>query len=207
VDPRLLAEVAADRNITAVDLPRRLEAELNRSAQQIGAPQYRSRSGRTGRGVIVAVIDSEVAFRHPAFEDRVIQKRNLSRELWGNPDVHGTAVAGIIGANGPEIQGVAPGVTMYNYKVLATNRFLNGEDFDGALAIQQALEDGAHIANCSWGNGPAGNGTSREARAVNALSAHEGFIDFDTTLQSVASGPNHSAAQFVQPCPSRPVTA
>ena len=26
------------------------------------------------------------------------------------------------------------------------------------------------------------------------LFAHEGFIDFDTTMQPIASGPNHSAA-------------
>ena len=62
---------------------------------------------------------------------------------------------------------MAPEATIYNYKVLATNPFLGGDDFDGALAIQQAVEDGAHIANCSWGAGPAGDGTSREAIACN----------------------------------------
>ena len=60
---------------------------------------------------------------------------------------------------------MAPEVTLYNYKVIAGNPTLSGDDFDGSLAIQQALEDGAHVANCSWGTGPAGNGTSREARA------------------------------------------
>src|SRR5262249_48295813 len=50
-------------------------------------------------------------------------------------------------------------------KVLATNRSLNGDDFDGALAIQQAVEDGVHIANCSWGAGPVREVPSREARA------------------------------------------
>ena len=96
------------------------------------------------------------------------RKQNYSRELWGNPGSHGTAVAGIAAANGNDLTGMAPDATIYNYKVLATNRFLNSDDFDGALAIQQALEDGAHIANCSWGAGPAGDGTSREARACNA---------------------------------------
>jgi serine protease AprX len=95
----------------------------------------------------------------------VIHKQNYSLELWGNPGSHGTAVAGIAAAGSENISGMAPEATIYNYKVLATNRFLNADDFGGALAIQQALEDGADIANCSWGAGPAGNGTSREARA------------------------------------------
>jgi serine protease AprX len=49
---------------------------------------------------------------------------------------------------------------------MATNRFLNGDDFGGALALQQALEDGVDIANCSWGAGPVGPTLSREARAA-----------------------------------------
>jgi serine protease AprX len=57
-------------------------------------------------------------------------------------------------------------VLIYSYKVLATAPVGNGDDFAGALAIQQALEDGADVANCSWGAGPAGDGTSREARAA-----------------------------------------
>ena len=167
-DPRSLAEVAADPKVTRLDLPRRLEPDLFRVAEGAGIPDYRNRSGRTGKGVIVAVIDSEVAKRHPAFQDRVIPKHNYSRELWGNPDGHGTAVSGIIGARSGEFEGIAPEVTLYNYKVLATNKFMGGDDFDGSLAIQQALEDGAQIANCSWGAGDASDGTSREARACNA---------------------------------------
>ena len=47
----------------------------------------------------VAVIDSEAALTHPALRDRVIHRRNYTREPWGTPDSHGTAVAGIIGAD------------------------------------------------------------------------------------------------------------
>jgi serine protease AprX len=60
---------------------------------------------------------------------------------------------------------MAPGALIYNYKVLATNAALHAEDFEGSLAIQHALEDGVRIVNCSWGAGPAGDGTSREAQA------------------------------------------
>ena len=165
VDPRALAEVAADTRLSRLDIPRRLDAEIRQTTRLVGAPQFREARSRSGKDVIIAVIDSEIAAQHPAFQDRVILKRNFSLEPWGNPGAHGTSVAGIAAASGEGFLGVAPEATVYNYKVLATNRFLNADDFGGALAIQSALEDGADIANCSWGAGPAGDGTSREAVA------------------------------------------
>lgn len=170
-DPRALAGVAADPRVEQIDLPRRLRAEVGTTGQTVRAIAFRNMSGRTGKGIIVAVVDSEVARTHGAFGSRVVHRRNYTLEGWGNPDSHGTAVAGIIGADG-QLKGMAPGVTIYNYKVLATNEFLNADDFAGALAIQNALEDGAAIANCSWGAGAAGDGTSREARACNAAWDH-----------------------------------
>ena len=109
---------------------------------------------------MVAVIDSEVAAGHPGFGHRVIHRANYTKEPWGSPDAHGTAVAGIIGSLGATLAGMAPEVTFLNYKVLATIESLNSDDFGGSLAIQQALEDGAHIANCSSGR-TARDGTSR----------------------------------------------
>lgn len=164
-DPRVLAEVVADDNVALLDVPRRLEADVVVGAATIGANAYRAVTGSTGEGIVVAVLDTEVQAQHPALRGRVILKRNRTWEPWGFPSMHGTAVAGIIGANGGGITGIAPGVTIYNYKVLATIPWLNADDFDGAVALQLALEDGAHIANCSWGDGPAGDGTSRLARA------------------------------------------
>ena len=166
-DPRAVAEVAGDPNVARVDVPRRLEADVLVSAATVGAPQFREATGKRGAGIIVAVIDSEAALQHPALGGRVVHRRNFTGEPFGVPDVHGTAVTGIIGSGG-DSEGIAPEAMIYNYKVLASNRFLNGDDFDGALAIQQALEDGAHVANCSWGAGPASDGTGREARACDA---------------------------------------
>jgi serine protease AprX len=164
-DPRVLAEVVADDSIERIDLPRRLQPEIAVSMKTLGVQQFRKKFKRTGKGIIVAVIDSEAALNHPALKGRVVHKQNFTQELWGKPDSHGTAVSGIIASNDKKFMGVAPEATIYNYKVLATNPSLTGDDFDGALAIQQALEDGAHIANCSWGAGPVGDGTSREAVA------------------------------------------
>jgi serine protease AprX len=165
-DPRSLAEVAADPQVNRVDLPRLLEAEVHVTSRTVGATQFREARNRSGNNVIIAIIDTEVTLRHPAFQDRVIHKHNYTNEPWGNAGEHGTAVAGIAAVNGDGLVGMAPEAMIYNYKVLATNRFLNANDFSGALAIQHALEDGAHVANCSWGAGPVGDGPSREARAV-----------------------------------------
>jgi serine protease AprX len=168
-DPRALTEVVADPNVQKVDLPRMLQQEQVAMDVTIeGAAQMRETTGLTGKGITVGVIDSEVALRHPAFQDRVIHKRNYTREPFGTPGSHGTAVAGFIGANSDVMQGIAPEVAIYNYKVMCTNRFLNTDDFGGALAIQQALEDGVRVVNCSWFTGPASHGEGREAVACDA---------------------------------------
>lgn len=168
VDPRSLAEVAADPQLNRIDLPRRLEAEIGTTSRTVGATRFREENGRSGKGVIIAIIDSEVTLRHPALKDRVIHKQNYTNEAWGNAHEHGTTVAGIAAASDDDLVGMAPEATIYNYKVLATNRHLDGDDFGGAVAIQQALEDGAEIANCSWGAGFVGPVKSREARAADA---------------------------------------
>jgi serine protease AprX len=164
-DPRTVAAVADDPRVRVIDVPRLLFKEINATCALLGAPAFRKANAVTGGGVNVAVIDSEVSRQHVGIGPRVIHKANFTREPWGNPDSHGTAVAGIIGAASDRLFGMAPEVTIFNYKVLATVDALNADDFGGALALQQALEDGAHVANCSWGTGPASDGSSREARA------------------------------------------
>ena len=167
VDPRSLSELAHDSAVRQLDLPRPLLADIDATGSRVGAAQFRQKFSLTGDHITVAVIDTEVDVNHPALAGRVMQKNNYTKERFGNPAPHGTAVAGIIGSNDKKFTGMAPGVTIGNYKVLATDASLNSDDFGGSLAIQQALEDGAQIANLSWGAGPASDGTGREAVACN----------------------------------------
>lgn len=160
----ILGDVAAHDAIDRIDVPRRLEAEAI-DVTIASAAAFRAQHGITGAGVTVGVIDTEVALGHPALQDRVVHRRNYTQEPFGTPAAHGTAVAGLIAGRSEAFNGMAPDALIYNYKVLATQSRLNGEDFEAALAIQHALEDGMRIVNCSWGAGPAGDGTSREARA------------------------------------------
>lgn len=166
-EPFALAEIAAHTDIARIDIPRQLRAELNQTGTLLGVAGFRNQFAKTGKGIIVAVIDSEVALNHPSLTGRVVHRQNYTKESWGNPDSHGTAVAGIIASNDTDFSGMAPDAMIYNYKVLATNRLLNASEFEGTLAIQRALEDGVHIANCSWGAGSVSNGQSREAIACN----------------------------------------
>jgi serine protease AprX len=147
--PLVLSEVANDDRIVAVDIPERLERESGYGPSTIHAPAARQRLGLDGEGVVVAVLDGEVFGSHPDLAGRVFLQRNRTLENWGSPDLHGTAVAGLVAASGSN-PGVAPGATIYNYKVFATVPALNSDRFDAERALQFALEDGAHIANCSW---------------------------------------------------------
>lgn len=169
-----LAPIADHDELQQLDLPRRLAREINVATATMHCAAFRQKLNVTGRGVRVAVIDGEVNVHHPALAGRVTLQENFTKEAFGNPDAHGTAVAGIIGSNDAQFGGVAPDVTILSYKVFRTDDAV-GDEFQGMLAVQHALQDGADIANCSWGTGPAGDGTSREARAFNTAWA-QGMI-------------------------------
>lgn len=146
-----IASIAQDERVKRIDAARKLEPELDVTLGTVGIPAFSRRHGVTGRGVIVAVLDSEIADL-TELRGRVLKRENFTSEPWGRPGDHGTVVAAIIGGSGTH-PGVAPDVTIYGYKVLATEYWRYGDDFQGALAIQTALEDGCHVANCSWGAG------------------------------------------------------
>ena len=168
LNPKALALAAEAREVEHIDLPRQLRPDIDRTAIVVGAPTLRRDQHVGPIDVVVAVIDSEIDIDHPALRGHATRAENYTLEPWGSPDAHGTAVAGIISSTDNRFAGMAPGARIRNYKVLATRDDLTGDDFAGALALQRALEDGARIANCSWGAGPTHDGTSREARACDA---------------------------------------
>jgi subtilisin family serine protease len=96
----------------------------------------------------------------PSFDPRGIvgdDPLDLTQRGYGNPDVtgpdalHGTHVAGIIGAvrnNGIGIDGIAPAV-----RIMSVRAVPNGDerDKDIANAIRYAVDNGAQIINMSFG--------------------------------------------------------
>ncbi|MGK8202231.1 S8 family serine peptidase [Burkholderia cenocepacia] len=76
--------------------------------------------GEVGSGVNVLVLDGGVDINHPDLKNRIDSKMlynfdpaaSSSDPTPVDNDAHGTAVAGIIGATGIGVRGVAPGVTL-----------------------------------------------------------------------------------------------
>ena len=118
--------------------------------------QYAYARGYTGKGVLVAVLDSGLYARHPEFAGRVAGGWNFhpDQPAWdfsdtkldagGQIDGHGTHVAGIIGAarDGAKMQGVA-----YDSRLLAVRL---DTDLDGP-GIDYAIRQGARVLNGSYG--------------------------------------------------------
>jgi subtilisin len=111
-----------------------------------------------GAGVSVGVIDTGSG-PHP---DLVIAggfngvTGQDTTQFGDNGDLHGTHVAGIIGSRGSAptgTRGVAPGVTLFSYRVFAKGA--NASNFDIAKAIDRARENNCDLINLSLGR-PAG---------------------------------------------------
>jgi hypothetical protein len=113
----------------------------------------------TGQDVSVAIIDSGVDARHPQLSQRVA----IDRDFVGTGSVpaesHGTAVAGIIGAQAGDakgIDGIAPQARLLALRACweaATDQTLCSS-FTLAKALQFAIREHADVINLSLG-GPA----------------------------------------------------
>jgi subtilisin family serine protease len=110
----------------------------------------------TGKGVKVAQIDTGVDWRHPDLAGRVASRRNFVDDSPYRAEAHGTAVAGIIvaqGNNGVGMVGVAPGATLLALRACwAETRNAQPavcNTFTLAKALQYALSERAQVINLS----------------------------------------------------------
>lgn len=130
------------------------EYNANHGLPQINAADAYA-LGFSGKGILVAVVDSGIDTTHPEFAGRISQlSRNFGFDV-ADPAYledldrgsHGTHVAGTIAAarNGVGMQGVA-----YNAEILALRAIVAGGG-DTAAAIRYAAENGAKVLNGSYG--------------------------------------------------------
>lgn len=106
----------------------------------------------TGRGAVVAVIDSGVNLSHPDLAGRLLPGRDFvdGDSTPQDGDGHGTHIAGIVAANtgnGEGVESVAPDAQILPLRVLDDN----GEGFteDVVAAIDHAVAQGADVINLS----------------------------------------------------------
>lgn len=137
------------------------EPDMQFALGMTGADTAQSQLGLTGRGVRVGVIDSGVDVDHPEFRGRIVAGYDFVGDAFNgsnapqpnpNPDDcggHGTHVAGIIGAAGEKIKGVAPEVSLGAYRVFGCEGSTTADII--ILALERALADGMDVVNLSLG--------------------------------------------------------
>ncbi|GGS49435.1 S8 family peptidase [Actinokineospora fastidiosa] len=150
---------------------------LDHTAVQIGAPSA-WKSGYTGKGVTVAVLDTGVDATHPDLRGRVAEIRNFTDESTRDTDGHGTHVAATIASRNERYRGIAPDARLLVGKVCQANGCSESAIIKG---MRWAAERGAKVVNLSLG-GPDAAGSDPLEQAVDRLSAQHG------TLFVVAAG-------------------
>ena len=169
-DAGQLRRLAVVRAVYPVVRVTRLQGEAQAESQaQTGADVVRA-AGITGAGVHVALIDSGIDYQHPDLGGcfgpgcRVTRGFDFVGDSYdatvpssvpmpdSDPDDcngHGTHVAGIVGATGPNVQSVAPDVTFGAYRVFGC---AGSSDTDIVLAAMERVhKDGADVLNMSLG--------------------------------------------------------
>ncbi|MEU6714847.1 S8 family serine peptidase [Nonomuraea sp. NPDC046802] len=138
--------------VSKIWLDRKVKSALEQSVPQIGAPEAWA-AGFDGTGTTVAVLDTGVDATHPELAGKVADRRDFTDEdTAGDPNGHGTHVAGTIAGSGSADggKGVAPGAKLLD------GRVLNADGFGSESGIIDAMEwaageKRAEVVNMSLG--------------------------------------------------------
>lgn len=114
----------------------------------------------TGRNVSIAVIDTQIERNHPDLVGRVKTSKNFTPLANSKAELHGTGVAGVIGAkanNGIGMAGIAPNAQLIGLRACWQNKS-NRKSICNTLSLARALnyatEKRVDIINLSLGGPP-----------------------------------------------------
>lgn len=164
---QLLRQLATDRRVESVQP---LYQYTTESDTGYNDPYFELQYGRagpfilslhqwsTGKGIDVAVIDTGVDSRHPDLRQQIVETQVLIEDpaQLTEPEIHGTAMAGIIAAranNRSGIVGIAPEARIHALQ--ACRQVNNGsslalcDSFTLARALSFAIDRGVDIINLS----------------------------------------------------------
>ncbi|NGO74131.1 S8 family serine peptidase [Streptomyces sp. YC504] len=163
---------------------------LDRNLTQIGADSAWD-SGRTGKGVKVAVLDTGADATHPDLAGRISAAKDFSGSgSTLDKKGHGTHVAATVagsGAGAPGVRsGVAPEADLIIGKVLGDDG--SGSDSQVIAGMEWAVAQGAKIVNMSLGSGPT-NGQDPVTQALENLTTSSGTL---FVVSAGNEGPNIS---------------
>ncbi|WP_142235698.1 S8 family peptidase [Allostella humosa] len=106
-----------------------------------------------GQGVRVAVIDTRIDASHPALAGRLAGVIDVMGLAERDPGQHGTALAGIIAADG-RLRGIAPQVQLLSVQAFTPDPKQAGSSTSSsdkiARAIDVAVDQGARVLNLSF---------------------------------------------------------
>jgi len=164
----MISKIRALPMVKYVSMDREVKANLTQSVHQIRADIVQDSLGITGDGVLVGDVDTGIDYNNPALGGgfgpafRVIGGYDFANNDNDPMDDHGhgTHVAGIIGANGDTLRGVAPDVNFLAVKVL--DAYGSGYESNVIAGIDYCLDpdgnpetdDAVDIINMSLGGEP-----------------------------------------------------
>ncbi|MFQ6135518.1 MAG: S8 family serine peptidase, partial [Nitrososphaerales archaeon] len=183
-----------------------LKVNLEKSSRLVRAVEahsFKTSSGEplTGRGVVVAVLDTGIDYTHPDLGGTIGPDQKILKgydfvdddEDPIDRDGHGTEVAGIIAADG-RIKGIAPEASLLAYRVVDKMGTVQSSDL--IRALEKARLDGAEVINLSLG-------TKEEMEALSY--AIENIVESGVVV--VAATGNSAERAFGEPAGRRSVIA